>query len=40
MVGQVAADIRAIKPPSPYKGVGIRYSGEKVRLKEGKKLAA
>ncbi|MBF0500114.1 MAG: 50S ribosomal protein L6 [Candidatus Riflebacteria bacterium] len=39
-VGQVAADIRAIKPPEHYKGTGIRYAGEKVRIKEGKKLAA
>ncbi len=39
-VGQVAADIRAIKPPCHYKGTGIRYAGEKVRIKEGKKLAA
>ena len=36
MVGQVAADIRAIKPPEPYKGKGIRYAGEYVALKEGK----
>ncbi|RCK78493.1 MAG: LSU ribosomal protein L6p (L9e) [Candidatus Ozemobacter sibiricus] len=40
MVGQVAADIRAIKPPCHYKGTGIRYAGEQVRIKEGKKLAA
>ncbi len=40
LVGQVAADIRAIKPPEHYKGTGIRYLGEKVRIKEGKKLAA
>ncbi len=39
-VGQVAADIRGIKPPEHYKGTGIRYAGEKVRIKEGKKLAA
>ncbi|MFZ2958967.1 MAG: 50S ribosomal protein L6 [Candidatus Ozemobacteraceae bacterium] len=39
-VGQVAADIRMIKPPEHYKGTGIRYAGEKVRIKEGKKLAA
>ena len=36
MVGQVAADIRAIRPPEPYKGKGIRYAGEKVRRKAGK----
>ena len=40
LVGQVAADIRKIKPPEHYKGTGIRYVGEKVRIKEGKKLAA
>jgi large subunit ribosomal protein L6 len=36
-VGQVAAEIRAFRPPEPYKGKGIRYSGEAVRRKEGKK---
>jgi large subunit ribosomal protein L6 len=36
-VGQVAAEIRAFRPPEPYKGKGIRYSGETVRRKEGKK---
>lgn len=35
-VGQVAADIRAIRPPEPYKGKGIRYEGEIVKLKPGK----
>lgn len=35
-VGQVAADIRKIRPPEPYKGKGIRYLGEKVRRKAGK----
>ncbi|MBF0546438.1 MAG: 50S ribosomal protein L6 [Candidatus Riflebacteria bacterium] len=40
MVGQIAANIRGVKPPEHYKGTGIRYSGEKVRIKEGKKLAA
>jgi len=35
-VGQMAAKIRAIKPPDSYKGKGIRYSGEKVRIKAGK----
>lgn len=38
-VGQVAATIRAIKPPEPYKGKGIRYSGEFVRRKAGKAAA-
>ena len=35
-VGQVAADIRALRPPEPYKGKGIRYSDEIVRRKAGK----
>jgi large subunit ribosomal protein L6 len=36
-VGQVAAKIRDIRPPEPYKGKGVRYAGEKISLKEGKK---
>ena len=36
-VGEIAAQIRRIRPPEPYKGKGVRYSGEKVRRKEGKK---
>jgi large subunit ribosomal protein L6 len=36
-VGQVAAEIRAYRPPEPYQGKGIRYQGEFVRRKEGKK---
>ncbi|MDD5587090.1 MAG: 50S ribosomal protein L6 [Alphaproteobacteria bacterium] len=36
-VGQVAAEIRAYKKPEPYKGKGIKYAGERVRRKEGKK---
>jgi large subunit ribosomal protein L6 len=36
-VGQVAAEIRAYRPPEPYKGKGVKYSDEKVRRKEGKK---
>jgi len=36
-VGQVAAEIRAYKPPEPYKGKGVRYSDEQVALKEVKK---
>ena len=36
LVGQVAADIRAIRKPEPYKGKGIRYAGEQVRRKAGK----
>lgn len=39
-VGQVAAILRAYKPPEPYKGTGIRYVGEYVRRKEGKSGAA
>ena len=37
VVGQLAAQIRRIRPPEPYKGKGVRYAGEKVRRKEGKK---
>ncbi|MGC9955012.1 MAG: 50S ribosomal protein L6 [Rhizomicrobium sp.] len=37
LVGQVAAEIRAYRPPEPYKGKGVRYAGEYVRRKEGKK---
>jgi len=36
-VGQIAAEIRAIRPPEPYKGKGIRYSDEKITIKETKK---
>ncbi len=36
-VGQVAAEVRAIRPPEPYKGKGVKYSGERIVLKEGKK---
>jgi len=36
-VGQVAAEIRAVRPPEPYKGKGIRYAGELVRRKVGKR---
>jgi large subunit ribosomal protein L6 len=36
-VGQTAAEIRGIRPPEPYKGKGVRYSDEKIILKEGKK---
>jgi large subunit ribosomal protein L6 len=39
-VGQVAADIRAIRKPEPYKGKGIRYQGEVVRRKAGKAASA
>ena len=37
VVGQIAAEVRAIRPPEPYKGKGIRYSDEKVTIKETKK---
>ncbi len=37
VVGQVAADIRAYRPPEPYKGKGVRYANEVIILKEGKK---
>jgi len=37
VVGQLAAEVRAIRPPEPYKGKGIRYADEKVSLKETKK---
>ena len=36
-VGEAAAKIRAFRPPEPYKGKGVRYSGEKITLKEAKK---
>ncbi|MBP7948694.1 MAG: 50S ribosomal protein L6 [Verrucomicrobiales bacterium] len=36
-VGQLAADIRSYYPPEPYKGKGVRYAGEQIRRKEGKK---
>jgi len=36
LVGQVAADVRKVRPPEPYKGKGIRYMGEYVRRKAGK----
>lgn len=39
LVGQVAADIRSLRKPDPYKGKGIRYSDETIRLKAGKKGA-
>jgi large subunit ribosomal protein L6 len=36
-VGQVAAEIRSFRPPEPYKGKGVRYSGEQIIMKEAKK---
>ncbi len=38
VVGEMAAKIRSIRPPDAYKGKGIRYAGERVRLKAGKSL--
>jgi large subunit ribosomal protein L6 len=35
-VGQVAANIRSVRPPEPYHGKGIRYQGERIRRKAGK----
>ena len=40
LVGQVAADIRTLRPPEPYKGKGVRYVGEQVRRKAGKAAVA
>ena len=37
LVGEIAARIRRVRPPEPYKGKGVRYAGEHVRRKEGKK---
>jgi large subunit ribosomal protein L6 len=39
-LGEFAASVRAVKKPEPYKGKGIRYEGEVVRMKQGKKVAA
>jgi large subunit ribosomal protein L6 len=36
LVGQTAANIRALRPPEPYKNKGVRYAGEVLRKKEGK----
>ena len=40
LVGQHAANIRKIRPPEPYKGKGVRYAGEHIKLKEGKSGAS
>jgi len=40
LVGQMAADVRKVRKPEPYKGKGIRYQGEVIRLKAGKRAAA
>ncbi|KRB52744.1 MAG: 50S ribosomal protein L6 [Pseudomonadota bacterium] len=37
VIGEIASQIRRLRPPEPYKGKGVRYAGEKVRRKEGKK---
>ena len=37
VLGQIAAEIRAVRPPEPYKGKGIRYADERVIIKETKK---
>jgi large subunit ribosomal protein L6 len=39
LVGQFAAEVRALRKPEPYKGKGIRYDGEAVRRKQGKVMA-
>lgn len=39
-LGQFCAEVRAIRPPEPYKGKGIRYQGEQVRMKQGKAMKA
>jgi large subunit ribosomal protein L6 len=38
-VGQFAAEVRRVRPPEPYKGKGIRYEMEQVKIKPGKKFA-
>jgi len=40
LVGQVAADVRKVRKPEPYKGKGIRYQGEVIKLKAGKRASA
>lgn len=40
LVGQVAADVRKVRKPEPYKGKGIRYQGETIKLKAGKRAAS
>ena len=39
-VGQIAADVRKVRKPEPYKGKGVRYAGEVVKLKAGKRASA
>jgi len=40
VVGQVASNIRKVRPPEPYKGKGVRYADEFIKLKAGKKAKA
>ncbi|MFZ4506072.1 MAG: 50S ribosomal protein L6 [Fimbriimonas sp.] len=40
LVGQIAADVRKVRKPEPYKGKGIRYQGETIKLKAGKRASA
>ena len=40
IAGQAAAEIRAFRPPEPYKGKGVKYSDEQIKRKEAKKAAA
>lgn len=40
LVGQIAADVRKVRKPEPYKGKGVRYQGEVIKLKAGKRAAA
>jgi len=40
LVGQVAAELRSVRPPEPYKGKGIKYAEEKIRRKAGKAVGA
>ncbi len=39
-LGQFAAEVRAVRPPEPYKGKGVRYQGELIRMKQGKAMKA
>ena len=40
LVGQVASELRALRPPDPYKNKGVRYTGERLKKKAGKAVAA
>jgi large subunit ribosomal protein L6 len=39
-VGQIAADVRKVRKPDPYKGKGVRYAGEVIKLRQGKRASA